>query len=183
MNELGFDERRLLDFIRRNPTSAVRKLTEKLEVKAEQARLQRGVTPRERIDFPGKETGPRGGARSPTMGDYGVERSIEAAAARGDTALVTEMWIRVTTPSGELVDVRVDLVTRTGVGPIEFVDAKFGPGSGLTPNQAIAYPIIRARGGVPFGPNAERAFAGTGWRSGDPIGATVVRVEWWPSPW
>ena len=78
------------------------------------------------------------------------------------------------------VRTRPDLYVELPNGQRAFIEVKTGPGAGLTPNQATAFPKIRDLGGVPEGANSEAA----GLAPGVPIGPTPVWVvhQPWPLP-
>lgn len=110
----------------------------------------------------------RGGIEPVLKGAQGVERSVAAAEARGETIVGRE--ITVDTP---VARTRIDLATKTSEGRLRFIECKNGPCADLTANQRAAFPEIRAQGGVPRGANAAKA----GLKPGEPIGPTEVVVE------
>jgi RHS repeat-associated protein len=110
----------------------------------------------------------RGGIEPVLKGQAGVERSVAAAQARGETIVGRE--ITVDTPAGRT---RLDLAAKTPQGSLKFIECKNGPCAGLTPNQKAALPEIRNTGGVPRGKNAAKA----GLKPGEAIGPTEVVVE------
>jgi hypothetical protein len=112
----------------------------------------------------------RGGVGPVMKGQAGVEKSIAAAQARGDSILGRE--ITFDTSGGR---VRPDFVAQRPSGDIYAVDAKNGPGAGLTPNQETGYPALRTEGGIPRGANAERA----GLTVGVQMDAFDVLIEHW----
>jgi hypothetical protein len=98
--------------------------------------------------------------------------SEAAALLRGEVVVAREVLVR--TASG--VRVRLDLVTRNlFTGSLRFIDAKFGPGARLTPNQKVGYPDLAVGGGVVEAQNAVDA----GLPKGTPLGRVEVLVDWW----
>jgi len=110
----------------------------------------------------------RGGVEPVLKGAQGVERSVAAAEARGESIVGRE--ITVDTPAART---RIDLATKTPEGRLRFIECKNGPCAELTANQRAAFPEIRSQGGVPRGANAAKA----GLTPGEPIGPTEVLVE------
>ena len=115
---------------------------------------------------------PLNGAATVAKGERGVQASVAAAEARGETVLGRE--VTMDTAQGR---VRPDLLVRDANGDLKFIDSKNGPSAGLTTNQKVGYPELRANGGVPAGRNAEAA----GLVPGVPIGPTPVQIDHWPS--
>jgi hypothetical protein len=111
------------------------------------------------------------GGRGPVLkGQAGVERSVLAAEARGETVIGRE--ITMETSAGRT---RPDLVVRDAQGNLKFIESKCGPSACLTPNQRAGFPLIESSGGIPRGANAGLA----GLPPGEPIGPTPVQVDWW----
>lgn len=125
-----------------------------------------GLAPGARQSPSGRST--RGGMDPVLKGQAGVERSVAAAEARGETVIGRE--ITVDTP---VARTRIDLATKTREGSLKFIECKNGPCADLTPGQRAAFPEIRSQGGVPRGANAAKA----GLKPGEPIGPTQVVVE------
>jgi RHS repeat-associated protein len=94
----------------------------------------------------------KGGLAPVLKGKEGVEASIAAARARGETILGTEITIETAAAR-----TRIDLATRTREGQMRLIECKNGPCAGLTPNQRAAFPEIGAQGGVPRGQRAAEA--------------------------
>lgn len=111
-----------------------------------------------------------GGISSVVKGEFGVQRSIAAAEARGETVVGRE--ITMDTSAGR---VRPDILVRDGQGNLKFIESKNGPSASLTPNQSVGYPALRSEGGIPMGGNASRA----GLTPGEPIGPIQVQEDWW----
>ncbi|PPF62151.1 type IV secretion protein Rhs [Rathayibacter tritici] len=104
-------------------------------------------------------------------GQRGVQASIEALQARGDTLVETEITLIV-----DGVRTRVDILAMTPSGELYFIEAKNGRHAKLTKNQEFAYPLIEAGGSaIPVGRKAE----GSGLELGKPLGAMTVRVDPW----
>ncbi|WP_186812730.1 hypothetical protein, partial [Cellulomonas composti] len=118
----------------------------------------------------GPATSGAGGVTSVLKGEAGVQRSIAAAEARGETVLGRE--ITMDTTAGR---VRPDILVRDAEGNLKFIESKNGPSASLTPNQTVGYPILRSEGGIPRGGNASRA----GLTPGEPIGPIPVQEDWW----
>jgi RHS repeat-associated protein len=118
--------------------------------------------------FEGGTAAPRGGLGPVLKGQAGVERSIAAAEARGETVLGKEITIDTSAAR-----TRIDLATRTAQGGLKLIECKNGPCADLTANQRAAFPELRTQGGVPRGANAARA----GLKPDEPIGPTDVVVE------
>jgi hypothetical protein len=111
------------------------------------------------------------GGMAPVMkGQEGVEKSVAAAEARGETIIGREI-----TMDTSAARTRIDLLSQDQEGNLKFIEAKNGPNAGLTPNQEAAYPLIREEGGVPAGANAARA----GLTPGLPTGPIPIQVDWW----
>ncbi|KZX19699.1 hypothetical protein EV639_1182 [Rathayibacter tanaceti] len=111
------------------------------------------------------------GAALVAKGQRGVQASIEALEARGDTLVGTEITLIV---GG--VRTRIDILAMTPSGELYFIEAKNGRHAKLTKNQEFAYPLIRAGGSaIPAGRKAE----GAGLELGKPLDAMVVRVDPW----
>jgi RHS repeat-associated protein len=110
----------------------------------------------------------RGGVQPVLKGAQGVERSVAAAEARGETIIGREITLE--TPAART---RIDLATKTPEGRLRFIECKNGPCADLTTNQRAAFPEIRSQGGVPRGANAAKA----GLKPGERIGPTEVVVE------
>ncbi|WP_258059652.1 RHS repeat-associated core domain-containing protein [Rathayibacter rathayi] len=93
------------------------------------------------------------GAALVAKGQRGVQASIEALQARGDTLVGTEITIiagRARTP--------VDILARTPSSELYFIEAKNGRHAKLTKNQSIAYPLIeQGRVAIPVGLRAKEA--------------------------
>jgi RHS repeat-associated protein len=113
----------------------------------------------------------RGGMGPVRKGDAGVEKSVKAAEARGETVLGREITIR--TSGGRF---RSDLVTRDAQGKVRPGESKCGPTACLNPNQVKRFQEFEQSGGTPVGRNAAKA----GLKPGQPIDPAKVRVDYWP---
>ena len=114
---------------------------------------------------------PLNGAETVAKGERGVQASIAASEARGESVLGRE--ITVDTASTR---VRPDLLVRDADGNLKFIDSKNGPTAGLTKNQKVGYPELETSGGIPRGGNA----AAAGLEPGVPIPPTPVQIDHWP---
>jgi hypothetical protein len=114
-----------------------------------------------------------GGAASVAKGEVGVQQSIAAAEARGETVLGREITMET---SGARV--RPDILAQDAEGNLKFIEAKNGPFASLTPNQQVGYPLLESEGGIPRGMNAFNA----GLTPGEPLGPTPVQIDWWNLP-
>ena len=81
-----------------------------------------------------------------SRGNWGVWLSEFAALMRGESVIGREVYAR---PVGGGARVRFDLVLRNiFTGRIRFVESKFGPNAGFTPNQRQSYPNMLRNGGI-----------------------------------
>ena len=103
-------------------------------------------------------------------GEAGVQQSIAAAEARGETVLGREI-----TMDTSAARVRPDILVQDSEGDLKFIEAKNGPFASLTPNQQVGYPLLETEGGIPRGMNALTA----GLTPGEPIGPIPVQIDWW----
>ncbi|WP_219814559.1 nuclease-related domain-containing protein, partial [Rathayibacter rathayi] len=111
------------------------------------------------------------GAALVAKGQRGVQASIEALEARGDTLVGTE----ITIIAGG-VRTRVDILARTPSGELYFIEAKNGLRAKLTKNQSIAYPLIEQGGvAIPVGLRAEEA----GLDPTRPLGSMYIKRDNW----
>jgi RHS repeat-associated protein len=117
--------------------------------------------------------GATGGAAAVAKGEAGVQQSIAAAEARGETILGREITVDT---SGARV--RPDLLAQDVEGNLKFIESKNGPFASLTPNQEVGYPLLESEGGIPEGLNA----LNVGLTPGEPIGAVPIQVDWWDLP-
>lgn len=96
----------------------------------------------------------KGGVGPVNQGKAGVKQSREDAVARGETIVGGE--ITVETPDGTRS--RVDTVTRSPDGTLNFVESKNGPKAKLSPSQKAVRRELNNGGTVtPRGANAEAA--------------------------
>jgi RHS repeat-associated protein len=134
-----------------------------------------GAAPRAPVDRgetrirPRARTSSEVGRANHVQARAGVKKSIEAAEARGETVLGTE--IRFRTREGQ---VNADIVVRTPEGKLKIIEAKTGT-SELNDNQVVNYPILESEGGMPFGPKAVQAGL-TPW---EPTGPIIVQYDYW----
>lgn len=105
-----------------------------------------GMTPAE---LEGLNTG-KGPYLRGLAGENAVAKMAEDA---GYTVLTRQPTVVVEAESGA-VRVKPDLLVESPEGEVFFVDVKSGPSSHLTPNQSVAYDLIRSDGFVPRGQNA-----------------------------
>lgn len=124
----------------------------------------------------------RGGSKPGELGKVG--KDLSRAAARDvfhETFITEEAEFTVTTADGRKVTFRADIGTLGPGGEPTLVEAKFGSGAGLEQPQEIGYPLISSEGGVPNNAAAkefaQKAFPG--WKPGDPIPPTRVRIDYW----
>ncbi|WP_181075106.1 nuclease-related domain-containing protein, partial [Rathayibacter iranicus] len=111
------------------------------------------------------------GAALVNKGKRGVQASIEALEARGDTLVGKEITIDV---GG--VRTRMDILARTPSGELYFIEAKNGLFAKLTKNQQIAFDLIRqGKGAIPAGHNAQIA----GLEPGKPLEAMEIKEDRW----
>ncbi|WP_181075079.1 nuclease-related domain-containing protein, partial [Rathayibacter iranicus] len=111
------------------------------------------------------------GAALVNKGKRGVQASIEALEARGDTLVGTEITIDV---GG--VRTRMDILARTPSGELYFIEAKNGLFAKLTKNQEIAFDLIRdGKGAIPRGRKAKIA----GLEPGEELGPMHIREDYW----
>ena len=115
----------------------------------------------------------RGGAGPVAQGAAGVERTVDDLEAAGGRVLGRE-----TTIEAGGVRTKPDLYAELPCGTRCFLEVKTGPSAGLTPNQTVGYPAIRAGGGIPRGGNA----AAAGLTPGVPMPPTPVWVVHQPWP-
>jgi len=101
------------------------------------------------------------------LGEYFSET---LALMRGERVVARQVTIETSS-----VRVRVDLVTETLFGRLRLIESKFGPGAGLTDNQAIGYPEILQSGGTVRGLNGVPA----GLPAGTHIQPQEVLTDWW----
>jgi hypothetical protein len=179
--DLGIkSEEELLEFVGKNPEAAITELNERIDVKGVIAQQTGVASNKAKIDFEATEkSGGGGGASSPAIGDAGVAQSIEKALKQGEVVLGEQIHVLVEISPGQFKEVIPDLVVLDKAGNLKFIDAKKGMGAKLTDNQKIGYPIIRAKGCIPFGPNAEKALSKIGWKPGNPLPKMQVQIDPW----
>lgn len=115
-------------------------------------------------------TAPRTSPIPASREQVGLLFSETAAAYRGEIVIAREVTIQTSAAR-----VRVDMVTRNLFGETTLIDAKFGPGARLTPNQTVGYPAFSTGGGTVRGANGIPA----GWPAGTRLPAGQVRVDRW----
>jgi RHS repeat-associated protein len=115
-------------------------------------------------------TAPRTSPIPASREQVGLLFSETAAAYRGEIVVAREVTIQTSAAR-----VRVDMVTRNLFGESTLIDAKFGPGARLTPNQTVGYPAFSVGGGTVRGANGIPA----GWPAGTRLPAGQVRVDRW----
>ena len=111
----------------------------------------------------------QGGIGPVRKGEEGVQKSINAAEARGETVLGRE----ITFEAPNATRTRVDVLTQKQDGGLVGIESKNGPKARLRKNQKDALPQLKAQGGTPRGKNAEAA----GLEPGQPMGPIEIRID------
>jgi RHS repeat-associated protein len=111
-----------------------------------------------------------GGVGPVLRGQAGVERSIAAAEARGESVVGREITMETT--AGRT---RPDLLVRDAEGNLKFIESKNGQFARLTPNQTSGFPLLESEGGIPRGLRAWEA----GLTPGEMTGPIPVQIDWW----
>lgn len=114
--------------------------------------------------------GAAGGVGPVLKGQEGVERSIAAAEARGETVVGREVTVETTDAR-----TRPDLLVRDSGGNLKFIESKNGKYTELTPNQSSGFPLIASEGGIARGLRAMQA----GLTPGEATGPIEVQIDWW----